>query len=92
MTPNRCTINGGGTRVIGPTCGEPMYPRWLVDRLGVDYFGNVSYVHFRQNTQASDTEVAELRVLNRLEQLYLLDTKITDNGSVAALVWPGVIA
>jgi hypothetical protein len=60
--------------------GKPMYPRWLVDCLGVDYFGNVSYVHFDHNPQAGDAKLADLRGLNRLEQLYLCDTNITDPG------------
>jgi hypothetical protein len=60
--------------------GKPMYPRWLVDRLGVDYFGNVSYVHFDHNPQTGDAELADLKGLNRLEQLYLCDTNITDAG------------
>ncbi len=60
--------------------GKPMYPRWLVDCLGVDYFGNVSYVHFDHNPQAGDADLAGLRGLNRLEQLYLCDTNSTDAG------------
>jgi hypothetical protein len=49
--------------------GKPFYPRWLVDRLGVDYFGNVSYAHFGRDPQTGDAELADLRGLNRLEQL-----------------------
>jgi hypothetical protein len=66
---------------LGPIPGgKPMWPRSLVDRLGVDYFGDVSYVHFNHNPQTGDREVAHLRGLTRLEQLYLCDTKTTDDG------------
>ncbi len=70
---------------LGPIPGgKPIWPRWLVDRLGVDYFGNVSYVHFNHNGQVGDAELAHLRGLSGLEQLYLCDTKVTDDGLASA--------
>jgi hypothetical protein len=60
--------------------GKPVWPRWLVDRVGADYFGNVSFVHFDHNPKATDVELAHLRELTGLEQLYLCDTGVRDPG------------
>jgi Leucine Rich repeat len=62
------------------TGGKPPRPRWIVDRIGDDYFGDVTYVHFDHNPNARDADFACLACLPRLEQLYLCDTDVTDAG------------
>lgn len=49
--------------------GRPGWPRWLVDRVGVDSFGNVVFVELGEN--GSDAEMIHVGRLHRLEELYL---------------------
>ena len=56
--------------------GKPWWPRWLVDRLGVDYFGHVAAVFARP---ASDAELAPIGDLDGLECLILGNSAVTDN-------------
>jgi Leucine Rich repeat len=68
----------------------PGWPKWLVDRLGPDYFGNVKQVSFRNMNRVSGTagpsskEIDEaLRHVGRLNQLTnlsLLRMPVTDTG------------
>jgi hypothetical protein len=48
---------------------KPWAPQWLVDRIGVDYFGHVTLV--RLPPEASDSVVAQVGRLSRLEYLSL---------------------
>jgi hypothetical protein len=57
--------------------GKPRAPRWLVERLGVDYFANVVYVAL---PKASDAELAHIGKLARLEWLFLGGSTVTDKG------------
>jgi hypothetical protein len=58
---------------------QPRWPRWLVDRLGVDYFGNVVVADFR-GTQVGDADLAHLEGLTGLRVLSLRDTRVGDAG------------
>jgi hypothetical protein len=58
--------------------GKPKGPGWLVDRLGPDYFADVTCVHFRG--RRSDAELAHIGNLRRLESLDLSGTAVTDAG------------
>ncbi len=58
--------------------GEPGAPRWLVDRLGVDYFGHVVSVALREPGSPS-----ALRNIGRLSHVKILDLHgpfVTDAG------------
>ncbi len=57
--------------------GQPRWPKWLVDRIGVDYFGHVSAVFTRR---ASDRELAKISNLGQLECLLIGGSSVTDAG------------
>src|SRR5580700_6645570 len=57
--------------------GQPSSLKGWVDRVGVDYFGNVTWVTL---LGGSDPELAFVRDLNRLEQLNLTESSVTDAG------------
>ena len=57
--------------------GTPIWPRWLVDRLGVDYFGNVVGVEM---FVGSDAELVAIGRLSRLETISLNGSRVTDAG------------
>jgi internalin A len=62
----------------------PWVPRWLVDNLGVDYFGHVVFVNLGKRgsggNPGSDAELAHIGNLSRLETLNLDVTRVTDAG------------
>lgn len=58
---------------------QPRWPRWLVDRLGVDYFGNVVIVSLGK--QATDAEMAHVGRLSRLESISVQGS-VSDAGAV----------
>jgi len=49
--------------------GRPRWPKWLVDRVGVDYFGSVVSAELFE--AGSDAEMVHIGRLRRLEELYL---------------------
>jgi hypothetical protein len=57
----------------------PWWPAWLVERVGVDYFGHVVAVGVG-STKGSDADLAQVGRLGRLEQLSLNGTSVTDSG------------
>ncbi len=59
--------------------GKPRAPRWLVERLGVDYFGNVALVQLGK--QATDAEMEHVGRLSRLEGINAHGTNVTDAGA-----------
>jgi hypothetical protein len=58
--------------------GEPGWPKWLVDLLEVDYFGNVVAVDLIGS--GSDELLVEVSKLTRLEDLQLKGSEVTDAG------------
>ena len=64
-------------RALSQSQRKPRAPRWLVCRLGVDYFANVVYVAL---PKASDAELAHIGKLARLEWLFLGGSTVTDKG------------
>jgi internalin A len=56
------------------------YPGWLVDLLGVDYFGNVVWAGF--GLQGSDSEMVHVGKLRQLESLELDNSSVTDAGLI----------
>jgi hypothetical protein len=67
-----------GQRVLN--AGAPG-PRWLVDRLGVDYFGNLVVADFT-GTRVGDAGLAHLEGLTDLRVLSLSRTGVGDAGLV----------
>jgi hypothetical protein len=72
-----------GTNIISNKV--PGWPRWLVDRLGVDAFGPVTQVSFRRLPRAptpaeSEEVLARIGHLSRLKQLTFINVPVTDTG------------
>jgi hypothetical protein len=57
--------------------GRPSWPKWLVDRIGVDYFGRVTKVYARR---VADAELAQIGHFSQLECLLLGTSFVTDAG------------
>jgi internalin A len=55
-------------------------PKWLVDLIGIDYFGNVVWVIFRIGKGGSDAELAQAATFDRLGVLVVHSSRITDAG------------
>ena len=58
--------------------GGPPWPKWLVDRLGVDYFYNVVAVDL--DDRATDLDLVRVGNLTRLRSLQLSRSQVTDAG------------
>jgi hypothetical protein len=58
--------NGNGIRAA-----EPWAPRWIVDRIGADYFGHVTNVSFSSSPTRIDAVLNPVARLTRLEVLFL---------------------
>jgi hypothetical protein len=63
--------------------GKPWWPRWLIDLVGVDYFGNVAYVELDQN--GSDAELSQIGRLKQLKGLRLTDPFFVTDAGLAQL-------
>ena len=61
--------------------GKPRWPKWLVDRVGIDCFASVTRIDFLQ--PGTNTKIAPVRDLTRLEYLNLVGSRVTDEGLVA---------
>jgi hypothetical protein len=61
--------------------GKPWAPRWLVDLIGVDYFGHVAMVDL-WGAHVTDAELLQLhlRGLTDLSYLTLIDGQVSDAG------------
>jgi hypothetical protein len=66
-----------GHRILN---GKPWWPKWLVERVGIDYFGHVTYVGFGK--QISDVDLVPVGTLRELERLDLNRSPVTDSGLI----------
>jgi Leucine Rich repeat len=55
--------------------GKPWWSTWLMDRIGVDYFGHVTWVYLPEVT---DAEMVRVGRLSQLERLDLIGSSMTD--------------
>jgi hypothetical protein len=62
------------------TAREPWAPRWLVDLIGVDYFGHVTAVWLNSLSYAPDAALEHVGRLTRLQKLYLDSASVTNVG------------
>jgi hypothetical protein len=69
-----------GVFLPAPQRAVPCAPGWLVDFVGLDYFGDVTFVDLVK--QGSDTDLVQVGNLSRLESLGLNGTSVTDAGLV----------
>jgi internalin A len=60
--------------------GKPQAPRWLVELVGVDYFGHVTVVGCSTSPSASDATLADIGRLTRLQLLYANSPSLGDAG------------
>lgn len=62
----------------------PFWPKWLVDRIGVDYFGYVHHVAVngrdRYSSKEIDQAMRHIGQLRRIESLSLADVPVTEAG------------
>jgi internalin A len=56
----------------------PWRPKWLMEWVGVDYFGNVVYVNYRRGAQ--DADLTHVGRLDRLARLDVSGPGVTDAG------------
>jgi Leucine-rich repeat (LRR) protein len=66
--------------------GRPIWPDWLVNRIGVDYFGAVVRVSLVQ--VATDAELAVAANLSAVEELFLNDSRVFAGTSRASTDGP----
>jgi hypothetical protein len=74
---------GGDPNIINPN--KARAPKWLLDRVGVDYFANVVGVNLarnwgKQRANANDETLAHVGRLDSLEDLQLSSSAISDAG------------
>ena len=69
---SRCTLNG-----LWINNGTYWMPRWLVDRIGVDYFVRIEAVYLQPATDANLVQVGQLGWLRKLR---LSGSSVTDKG------------
>jgi hypothetical protein len=58
--------------------GQPRWPKWLVDQIGIDFFGHVTQVRLVAVHQLSDAELNHISHLSGLEELDLHRSPVTD--------------
>ena len=58
--------------------GKPWAPRWLVNLIGVDYFGHVTYVTLISASMEAETTMSHIGRLARLQHLNLARSPIRD--------------
>src|ERR1017187_219609 len=56
----------------------PSAPKWLIDFLGIDYFGHVAYARIPAGVEVTDELMVQVGRLNSLEALDLRDTRVDD--------------
>jgi hypothetical protein len=63
----------------GYTGGDERVPKWLSDRIGVDYFGHITSVWLRITTD-EDTALVPVTRLAQLQELRLSGSSLSDTG------------
>jgi hypothetical protein len=71
------------------TTGRPRAPRWLADRVGIDYIANVILVDLTARrsdlNQAGDETLARVRRLSHLKSLWLTNNTTITNAGLAQI-------
>ena len=62
------------------TEGKPWAPGWLVDLIGVDYFGHVTDVWFFASSKPTDAMFVHVGRLTQLERLHIYRSSLGDAG------------
>jgi hypothetical protein len=62
--------------------GRPSAPSWLVDLVGIEFFGHVTHVDLSGLSGPADSTLVEVGRLNQLQELWLGNASVTDAGLV----------
>ena len=62
--------------------GRPWAPRWLVDLIGVDYFGHVTVAWIGPSSTVTDAVMAKVGRMTQLQNLIIDYTSVGDTGMV----------
>jgi hypothetical protein len=65
---------------VGTSAGKLWGPNWLVDLIGVDYFGHLDSVGFVRCSRASDSVLAQVSRLTGLQVLQFRTCPVSDTG------------
>jgi hypothetical protein len=66
--------------------GQPPWPKWLIDRVGMDYFGHVASVSLQTDGfKASNAVLAHVGRLSQLEELNVMGSKQVTNAGLIHL-------
>ncbi len=60
--------------------GRPWAPEWLVDLIGVDYFGHVTEAWVDETSTVTDGVIAKAECLTQVHNLVLFSTSVSDAG------------
>ncbi len=60
--------------------GKPRAPNWLVDRIGVDFFGHVTSVEFYSHDTLTDGPMVQFERLPQVEKLVFTDATVSNAG------------
>ena len=63
---------------LSSSAWKPRWPRWLIDRVGVEYFGNVVFVNLHD--RGTDDVLAQVGRLTHLKQLHRPGFAVSDSG------------
>jgi internalin A len=61
---------------------RPWAPTWLVESIGIDFFGHVTAVELEGSSVPAYTVLTQVGRLNRLQKLWLIGNFVTDAGLV----------
>jgi hypothetical protein len=62
--------------------GRPWAPSWLVELVGVDFFGDVIHVDLSGSLGRADSTLVEVGRLQQLQEIWLGNASVTDAGLV----------
>ncbi len=65
--------------------GRPWAPSWIVESIGVDFFGHVTHVEFGGTSRPADTVLAEVGRLNQLQRLWLSNSSVITEAELVDL-------
>ncbi len=65
--------------------GGPWAASWIVESIGVDFFGHVTHVEIGGTSRPADTVLAEVGRLNQLQRLWLSNTSVITEAELVDL-------
>ena len=71
-------MTGSGRAELTIWPAEPWAPRWLVNLIGVDYFGHVTHVNLYSSWERCDAAMEEVGRLKQLTELDAGNSSLAD--------------